>query len=580
MKRTILYLLIHFCFFTVISYSQELSQGFRINSKSNTKESVFYSNSNSSNQEYFYNQYLVYSTKTGKDTLVVIDLNINRKSGTIDIRQTTKHPYDLSSKTISFRPLSRQFDTSNSKPIYCIKNYRCNDTTLTLSEVNLTILFSVADTNLGLIFLHQFSDPGGFNYYSLDKFRSSYLKPHITHARAYWAWFQKDSIERAKNAMIKKSEIEKERTKIKESKDSLIRFLIYRQKELPFKEMSAEPGPQELFEKRMDVILANNLFETYPIRLEIKGNYKICARSGKVIEILEEPSKKNNDNLFFIYFSRQLKVIDSAIVHMPLSPGKVNPNIDSAYAKLYSQHKARCEKVGLNPDIFKSLLSDSIKNEIRTYGGEIEVPTIYSYLFYYNSETTWQKWVKRGTTYKNLDNDSIIDNKRILNGFNSESPKAKNGKYRVRLNTSKMNDSIFGPNVDSVKRKYKFITHIGFNIGTFISSTNFAPGDNTYDLKLLYYNLFVIRHHIGLFGGYSPKIFLYDSTQSSYFEGGLYLAPGNYFYFKFGLAATQKNVSALAGISFIFPVFQFEGGYNFAVNQPYFMLGFNIPFNK
>ena len=117
-------------------------------------------------------------------------------------------------------------------------------------------------------------------------------------------------------------------------------------------------------------------------------------------------------------------------------------------------------------------------------------------------------------------------------------------------------------------------------------------GDPTFDRKLTYWNVFLIYHHIGVFGGFSPNSSsVADSTALfNYREGGIYIAPGNYFYFKLGLAKDTRlksndagnkiTVMPLVGASLIFPVFHMEGGYNVALNLPYVMAGFNIPLNR
>jgi hypothetical protein len=576
MKKKILCFLISIFYFFLITNAQELSQGTGYKYESYNYVPVFYSNSNFSSQNIYYNKYFVFSDVKGKDTLFIVDLTFNKNTKTIEVKQVDKQKNQSPQITVKFHTLSKLIDTSAAKPIYCIKNYRCNDTTISPADSTLDILFSVVDTAKGLIFLHQLNTFDETYHFNLIKFRNSYLKPHLEHAKAYWAWYIKDSIGRVNE----QSEVTKEKIKIREEKDSLIRYLETRKKELQYKIIAADPIPQTLFVQRMDKILSDNLYETQPVNIQTKGEYKICKHlGGKQNEIIEEPTRKYTDPLFFAFFTPQTKKIDSTIVQLQLESKKVPFNVDSAYTILYSRHKARCERSGLSLNIFKPLI-DSIYKAIADYRVEIEVPTIYYYKFDYNSTTTWQRWVKRGEKFKNLKNDSIIKDKKNINDFNIQIPQAKNGKYDVRLNRSKLNDSNFGPNVDTVYRKYKFITYVGFNIGSFITFKKFAPGDPTNDGKLLYWNLFIIYHHVGVFGGTSLQPFGSSKNLTNCSEVGVYIAPGNYFYFKAGLSLTNKDISGLVGASLIFPVFQFEAGYNFAVNYTYFMLGFNIPLNK
>jgi hypothetical protein len=344
--------------------------------------------------------------------------------------------------------------------------------------------------------------------------------------------------------------------------------------------MQADSAHQRMFAEEMNKLMYSNFKFTFPISLVTTGNYKICVHPDKSNEILEKPVKGKTDSLFLICFSRQTRTIDSTLMKLQLPPKKVILGVDSGYNVLYEHHKYRA---GMNDMVTKNLsqfLTDTISKSLDPYRKEIEVSTIYRYLFTYESESSWEIWIKNKTSFKNHENNLVIENKKLISGFNAKIPNAKNGRYKVRINSSKLNDSVFGPNIDVATRKFKFMTHAGLSVGTFFNGKKISSDADAADGSLIYWNLFVIYHRFGIFGGFSSKGIIPKTILNNYFEAGGYVAPVNYLYFKLGLAVHNNKTSGLAGVSLIFPGFQVESGYNFAINSVYAMLGFNIPFNK
>ncbi len=217
---------------------------------------------------------------------------------------------------------------------------------------------------------------------------------------------------------------------------------------------------------------------------------------------------------------------------------------------------------------------------------KIPITTIYNYNFKYTAKSEWQIWKSMNKRITG-GNDTLITNKEMIDYFTAKYPKQKNGKYNVRLNTTILNERYYGPVIDSVNLKYKFITQIGFNAGSFFINEETTEGNISNKYGYHFYNVFLIYHHIGVFGGSISRSqnWLSGMDDIKYSEGGLYLAPGKVFYFKVGIADYQnlkldsRITKPIVGASLIFPVFQIEGGYNFAFNYPYAMAGFNIPFN-
>ena len=583
MKRKILFLIISIFYFPLLMNAQELLPVTVYNYASEKYVPVFYSNSNFASQNDFYNKYVLVSKKTGKDTLFVVDLIYKKGSKKIDIKQFNKKTKQSTIQTVNFDPLSRLIDTMGANPIYCIKNYRCNDTAVNMSDsTRVDILFSVVDTAKGLIYLHQLTTFDTIYHFSLDKFINSYLQPHLAHANYYWRWregYLRDSLQNLQSTKVKIAAVSAEMMIFKMSVDSMRVILSAKQKELPLNTVTADSNSLNQFHKKLDKILLDNLYETYPINVKVTSGYTICLRDNKPIDILEKPIKKTTEVLFLSYFRQPLLDVDTGITNMKLSLRKVSVNTDSAYSLVLSRYHARWNGLHMNPSDFKTF-TDSIYLALAPYRKDVPAPTIYTYQFKYSATSSWQRWIKLKDKYSNLQNGKIVEDQKLIQEFNSRLSRAKNGKYMLRINESHVNDSIFGPHIDSVYRKYKFLSHAGFSIGTFITGDEFSTSDYHFDGSLFFWNLFGIYHHVGVFAGTTLKRAGTNTTSVKYFEGGAYIAPGNYFFFKLGLAALASKVNMLVGASLIFPVFQIETGYNFALKNAYVMMGFNIPFNK
>jgi hypothetical protein len=329
----------------------------------------------------------------------------------------------------------------------------------------------------------------------------------------------------------------------------------------------------------MDGLLSNFLFETYPINVQTSGDYKVVARENQVIDVIEKPSKKTTDPLFFNYFRQPVADIDREIGTMKLMHRKAGVNVDSGFREIMARHQARCTRAGLDASLFTTFI-DSLTKASAPFRKQVEVATSYNYKFTYSASSSWHTWSKRGTHFKDLRTGDSVDNKALIDEFNNKLKKAKNGKYNMRINSSKLNDSIFGPHIDTLYRKYKYLSHIGFSVGNFITGQEFSTKNETIDGSLIFFDIFLIYHHYGLFGGFASKSVVKKTNIDGYFEGGVYLAPGNYFFFKLGVAKANNQINGIAGASLIFPVFQIEAGYNFALRNAFIMMGFNVPFNQ
>jgi hypothetical protein len=419
-------------------------------------------------------------------------------------------------------------------------------------------------------------------HFPLDKFRKSYLASHLEHSALYWQWRDQqvqDSIRKTQETHRMLLAIKMEKGRFTKQVDSLMNDIYAKQSAAAVDVLRADTNALTSFRKRMDKILTDNLFETHPFNTKTSGTYAVVVKDNNVIDIVEKPTKKTTDPIFLAYYQSPLYEVESQISNIKLDRRKVGINVDSAYRSLLYQQKSRISRAKLDSAFLKTF-TDSVYTALTPYRKQVDMPTSYDYKFSYSSSSAWQRWGKRGEKYKNLKTGENIDNLKLINDFHARQKNTKNGKYQVRVNKSQLNDSIFGPHIDSVYRKYKYLTHIGFNVGVIITGDEFSTEGKTIDKGLLYFDFFVIYHHFGAFGGFASKSVLDESDLDGYSEGGLYVAPGNYFFFKLGLASFNGKISGLLGGTLVFPFVQFEGGYNFALKRAYVMAGVNIPINR
>jgi len=588
-----------------ISEAQDISSGYQTLIKTKETVAIDYTFSTYTNQNIFFNQYSIFlGTDTKRtDTIFIVSLNFNKNNNSIEIRQENKQTSQTNSKTIKFEVLSYLVQKSEVKPIYCYKDNTFNDTLLNMNkDNNSTILFTVADTINPIVFLHQILSFDGEYRFDLDKFRKSYLTPHLIHAKSYLAWQSakayknlQDSLSNLKTkAQISeiRERIAQEMLQIDKDKDVLETQLSDRWRNLKLMDTPANPEAQKLFTEKMDKIFEDYFYQTDTLNYEIQGMYKVRSRKDKSKEIVKKITQSSS-NYYEFWFKRQLEQIDStAIKYLDLENEKFVLYSEDTLLVITNKHLDRSKALKIQMDdlniSFDSVFKEkflSISKDFNNYPKIEEISTVYEYPFKYISISEWEKWVLN----KNILSDpldSVVVDAYNIKAFNIKYPKAKNGKYNVRLNSKIINDYKIGPELDLVDRKYKFVTHLGFSLGTFVTSNKHVEGDETYDGKLTYWNLFLIYHHIGVFGGFNQNGVVHNANLTNYREVGIYLAPGNVFYFKIGLAkdtrtsSTSSAVMPILGASFIFPVFQIEGGYNFALKLPYAMVGFNIPLNR
>lgn len=592
--------------------AQEKFDGTQKDLTTNAIGSISYASMSFSKQGIFYNRFSIFqkSNSTKSDTIYVVDINFNKVNNDISIYRVDKTTNQSTSKTIKFRSLPDSARKSASKPIYCVKNYKFNDTLLSVTSDNKAdILFTIADTINPVFFLHQVASVDGKKRYDLDKFRKTYLTAHLSHAKDYWKWYKADSLRRVKEIknrnrdsmlirirkarlLALQSEIDTEKILINTDKDRIMGLLNKKRMSMNLSDTTANEGLHQVFVRKMDDVFTEYFNKPININAGITGSYKIHVNTDGSKRIVEKFTSEKVPECF----NAQFTAIRDIIEHLPLANEEISICDNNSINTIKRNHSVRFDrfrseaadlKVSLD-SVFKPILNPVDLELKKICAEKIKMATIYNYSYQVVSRVERQKWIVKGDRITDT-HDTVISNQDNILLFYDKNIKRKRGRYDVSLNTTKFNDRIFGPVLDFVQLDYKFMTYIGFNIGAFIGNEDILSNGVTKDnFSQRLWNIFIIHHHFGVFGGTS-----YNQNGSTanvfenYGEGGIYVAPGKCFYFKLGIAQykdTGLNAGSITkpilGCSLIFPVFHFEGGYNFALEHPYVMAGINIPFNR
>ena len=570
--------------------AQEDYDGTRKYLQTNVIDAISYTSTTFSKQNIFYNRFSIFlKSKSSKaDTIYVVDVNFDRSNNLIDILQLDKQANQYLSKTIEFHPLSNQLKQSTSKPTYCVKNYIFNDTLLSVTkDNNADILFTIDDTINPVILLHQIVSIDGKKKFDLDKFRKTFLTPHLSHARDYWEWQKEHAITidpPVDPKRILQKEIEKEKILINEDKEAIKSALSNKLKTINLSDTTNASLPQA-FVRKMDDVFTEYFNKPISYNARVTGNYKIYVNTDGSKKIVETFTPEKFPNCFLAQFIAIHDVIDN----FPLANEGVSVCNDNPMNTIHRNHSVRfdsfkTEAASLNYSLdtaFKPIFNTADFELKKICDEKTKLTTIYNYPYQVVSKVEWQKWKVKGNRI--TEHDTLIQNQDIIHMFYGDSIKRKWGRYDVSLNTTKFNERTFGPMLGSVKRDYKFRTYICFNYGAFIGNKD-TLNNGVADQRL--WNIFIIHHHFGIFGGSTYNQNSSAANQfENYREGGIYLAPGKGLYLKLGLANYKDSKAGditklILGCSLIFPVFHVEGGYNFALKLPYVMAGFNIPFNR
>jgi hypothetical protein len=559
-KSILLLFILVFCL-SFLGKAQKFDKGTLYYNKAKITDTVFYKDEHNLSEYTFKNKYWISQNKDGSDTMYIVEINFDQLNSNIEIIETNKQYLQKYKRTIAFENKYNCFRSI--KPICCVKNDVFNDSSIVLTEKNDDILFTFVDTN-GTIYLHQYKTSDGTCNFTLDRFRISYLKPHLARAAEYWGCFKNHVQDSTKRINIEKNITRAELSKcfrnLENTRDSISTIVELANKRL-----------QKSFSAKMDSIMVTYLRKGYNENISDVVKYDIRVELDKSVKVLNIDTSNYFPNKPPWYKSireqipRHFSEVTGVNEKIPLYTN--NP-----LTSIKQKHQNRCLQEGISDtSVFTDLL-DSAQKKLEEFPKQIEVPTLYTYTFAYNQRLEMKKW--------NLINDYIYErhtknepvNPAFIEMVHKQYPKKPNGRYIVGVKNALINNShqVFDESIGTIKRQYKYMTHIGAGFGMMLDK----------DFNKTYLDLMFIRHWYGAFAGFSVW-----GGMKQYFEVGGYAGPCNYVYFKLGIAyknytGNDAATSVLGGVSLVFPVVHLEGGYNLATKSPYVMLGVNFPKNR
>jgi hypothetical protein len=572
-------------------------------------------NSNDSSKIYFTHEtdligssniYTVYKTEFAPDPICIIYISYDNLNENIDIIKKVN-------KTDQGLHIRIHYPANT--PTCIIKNGKLYDTEISYRDKYKNLITMPELSKSREIKINQISSIDSATCYKFYPVRQKFFEKHKASCIEYYNELNEKSIA-AKSEENKKIEniVNNEKANIENISSEL--YQRFKEKNISIRDSSvgADENLQKEFKKQMDRISQNI---PYQYNYDANISYKVVVDPGK----FKVPEISKNSSVEITANRKDLNEITETITRRSMQNPVINPAVQSnlvelhptdtleSWIKRYFKNNIKVLELNtksiksgvfLDIDFFKShdKRIDSLripaqnKEEIRNFlkqkmkesdsaNVDVELPTNY----YYNA-TINAVIEKHKLKYKN---DEIREKNTFVTGYDdylqrtvaNEHHNYPDGRYlllkqRISINN---NDSLKIEKTISAKRKYIYFTHIGASFGVFI-----RPGENivTDFGNSNYINLFFIRHHMGVFiGGSFWKDF------DKYYEGGIYVGPTNYLFFKLGVAYANwtakyapNQTHVLMGMSLIFPVIHFEGGYNFATESPYIMFGLNIPINN
>jgi hypothetical protein len=325
----------------------------------------------------------------------------------------------------------------------------------------------------------------------------------------------------------------------------------------------------------MDTLFVSYIKKGEDIGVRDVDTIKILVALDKSIKIISIDTNEI-DHYKPPWYIAKKNQFENDILKMDIENKKVLLYKKDPFAIIKENHKNRWKGMKTDTAMFSSVL-DSAAEKLSTFNKYDEVPTIYTYPCVFTQQYDKKKWnytiggiVERHTRQEPV-SPAFTDSVRKL-------WRQPFGRYTVGVKMAQLNTYLFFDNsITATSRKYKFMTHVGASFGIMFDGSD----------KETYLDAFFIRHWGGAFLGLS----LWDKNIKHYFEGGAYIGPCNYFYFKAGIAyidwadkkidIKHKNqVLPLLGAGLIIPYVQFDAGYNFATKTAYITTGLNYPFNR
>lgn len=580
-KKLHLLLLVFFLFVLKAAAQDEWMNCWKYNFNTGASSKLFFTASSIKENNRLTTKYDIYSSRKKSKPVYSVKISYNLQAQVIFVYltdgQSTRAADYLLNAECPLPIVVNNFSTTCDTAISLTGEYR--------------ILFTIPEDTSEII-LNHFISIDSSSRFTLNDLRNSYLKKHLSNSRTYWQSYRTMGELRHLNIL-------EEEGKIKMKKDSLMENLKKKKNELQSSKTKAGGILQNQFAQKTDSIFFYYLGENDSFFSTVKGKYTVCSKSDGKVEIIQRkfnfpdvPKEKDQwfDDLykssnFNKWFKDKIEKIDSNIVHRThFENESVSLNIDSLFKQLETQHRQRIEKLNLSPDSFILLLF-SVHKELKSYAQQIPLPTLYEYEFVYSPKTYKEKWVLSKKKFINSKSKKEIASEN-LKFIKEKYAKNQNGRYKTRFIASKLNSRQFGPKVVGTRREYKFMSHIGLNIG--------KPIDQKIDVKFETVDiitnsgeLFYIRHYWGIFAGYAQlKVYKFGRsgkqlTRENFLKAGVYFSPINYVYLKAGLEGINpKYTGVMAGVMGVFPFVQIGIERNFAFNLTNIVVGANFPLNQ
>jgi hypothetical protein len=608
-NKTIFLIIFSLLFFEcIIAQKYDLKIGESYDNDTKIKSTIYYTSEHEQRNNIFFNTYKVFANPEDQDYILSMEISYDSLYNYIYFSKQS-----FNQQKIRLTPI--KLDAS---PLCIMKNFNFYDTSLTINKLNSSltisnlndsILFTVSDAPKGKIFLHKILIDDVF--YKLDVVLIANLNKHLSQAIEYWGNKRKEEAQQRKNDSITQLRVFEEKDLIRKDLKNLEDALKEYEIKLELKEKVANDSLQNVFSEKMDSLIFEVLsdlsnwnkkmkgqyefYNQYGVNsrkwnMNLSGNYEFLLHVNKEVSInkLTFRGKINNSTFDYVqipWFWENLKFENEVnklkIIH------ETEPLIKDIYA-VQKNHIERNNLFNLPPVSFMEIL-DSVNNVISLLQKDIIFPTIYNYNYQYCIENQKSIWKKRGTKIEDITNRKskyLVVDTNLLNSFYTIYPNAHlfedvhDGIYKLRITSIEINDDQKLKKIETFKFKFRYISHIGVNFGSFI-------GGPSGFLKMafedyLYFNVFGIYHHIGLFAGGIHR----DSHKHR--EFGAYIAPWNcrYFYIKGGYSYVNFESmkyhpdNFLVGLSLICPWLSFEVGWNNSIKSLYFMSGLNFPINK
>lgn len=374
---------------------------------------------------------------------------------------------------------------------------------------------------------------------------------------------------------------------------------------------SASFDMEQKLQKEIYTLISANVKELAAVNTMVKAILKIYVdNNGKFVKVEDEVIKYEQLRYYSVLRDSD---IYPKLKQIKYEASEISIEYKNEYEKIYNEFKTRIENSSCPSSEFELILSDA-KQKLRLKEKTIATThTVYSIPIEFDFSRKFQKWTYYNDELKVKEKKKFttINSSSVKKQFNTLfSKRQKNGKYAVNATYYAALGEAPSIKINSVKRKYKYMTHFGVSafahlplkrLGKEIEPFQNALGD------IYTFNVNVIFHRIGFFGGTmynfdkltkKQKGLYINQNFPTYGEGGLYIGLAQWFYLKGGYSYMKTDIGAydsgllinvekekvshgfIAGMALMFPFVNVECGYNSNLGSFYFGGGLHVSLNK